>query len=146
MHGFKVITTCSPKHFDALRALGADEVFDYESDVVDDIMAAAPDLKYFFDTIGNENSTRLGAQTLSDPNSVMCTVRPNKAHTDNLAANVRVTAVLMWTAFGEDLDFRGIHFPVSVSKVLVYVYVNNDRPTRGTMSLLASSVRIFHGT
>lgn len=110
----KVITTCSESNFDYLKALGAEHVYDYrQTDIVDRIRDFAPNLKYFFDAVGNESSTRLGAQALGDANPVMCTVRPNKAHTEGLATNIKVTAVLMWTAFGEAFDFRGVHWPVS---------------------------------
>lgn len=115
LHGLRVITTCSPRHEKLVKSLGAEHVFDYrDADVVSHIRDVAPGLKYFFDTIGNESSTTLGGQALDHESPVMCTVRPGKAHTEGLAANVKVTAVLMWTAFGEACDFRGVHWPVSL--------------------------------
>jgi len=114
LHGLRVITTCSPRHEKLVKSLGAEHVFDYrDADVVSHIRDVAPGLKYFFDTIGNESSTTLGGQALDHESPVMCTVRPGKAHTEGLAANVKVTAVLMWTAFGEACDFRGVHWPAN---------------------------------
>lgn len=118
-HGLTVITTCSPDNFELVKSLGAEHVFDYKKpDVVSSIEHVAPDLKYFFDTIGTESSTRLGGLALSDSHPVMCTVRPGKAHTEGLAANIKVTAVLMWTAFGEALEFKGIPLDVSWPRIL----------------------------
>ncbi|KAL2192822.1 putative zinc-binding oxidoreductase ToxD [Corynascus similis CBS 632.67] len=56
LSGFKVITTCSPRNFDLVKALGADEVFDYSSPTVgSDIRAYTNNkLRYAWDTVGAE--------------------------------------------------------------------------------------------
>jgi NADPH:quinone reductase-like Zn-dependent oxidoreductase len=113
MHGMKVITTCSPKHCQVVKKLGATHVLNHRStDVIASIKDLAPNLKYFFDTIGSEKTTPAGCLALGDSEPVMCTVRPGKAHTEEVLDNVKITSVLMWTAFGEAVDFRGTHFPV----------------------------------
>ena len=113
LYGMKVITTCSPKHFDLVRSLGADHVFDYrDANLVASIKDVAPDIKYFFDTIGIATSSETGAQALSEKGATMCTVRPGKQFTENVPKHVKVTGMIMWTAFGQDLTFSGVEFPV----------------------------------
>ncbi|KAI8205651.1 Zinc-type alcohol dehydrogenase-like protein [Colletotrichum sp. SAR 10_86] len=67
LHGFKVITTCSPRHFDLVKSLGAKHALDYHDDnVVESIKQAAPGLKYVFDTIGNKSSSGLASRAIDE--------------------------------------------------------------------------------
>lgn len=114
--GLRVITTCSPRNAELVRSLGASEVFDYhDPDVVDKIRAAAPGMRYAFDTIGDGDTSTLSSRALASNEQVyLCTVRPGKAFTENVTANTIVSDVLVWTAFLKDHSYRGqIVYPVS---------------------------------
>lgn len=112
--------TCSTRHHEQLRTLGADHVFDYhDKDIVSKIKdAAGPDLKYIFDTIGNDTSSVLGSQALSQEGGGLCTVRPSKEFTKDVKSGTNVTAVLVWTAFLKDHSFGELKWPVSYTRVL----------------------------
>lgn len=113
MHGLDVLTTCSPAHHDAVRALGAAHVFDYhDPDVVDEIRRAAPGLRHVFDNIGNDTSSATASKTLSHGGGTLCTVRPGKAFTEHVAGGVKVTDVLVWTAFLREHRYRDTVYPV----------------------------------
>jgi NADPH:quinone reductase-like Zn-dependent oxidoreductase len=114
MYGFNIITTCSPRNFDMIKKLGATHVFDYnDSNVVENIKKAAPDLEYTFDTIGSGDSSAQASQAITSKGGVLCTVRPGKANTENVAKHVKVADVLVWTAFLKDHQYKDFHWPVS---------------------------------
>ncbi|CZT40458.1 related to C.carbonum toxD gene [Rhynchosporium secalis] len=100
-HGFNVVTTCTPHNFDVVKKHGATYIFDYnDPKVVENIAKVVPDLAYGFDCIGNSTSSTLSGQAMgSKEGSVICTVRPGKANTENDPSNVKVTDVLVFTAF-----------------------------------------------
>ncbi|KAL4898499.1 putative zinc-binding dehydrogenase family oxidoreductase [Aspergillus ambiguus] len=113
MYGLEVVTTCSPKHAELLRSHGAKYVFDYRDDnVVEKIKEAAPSLKHIFDTIGNPSSSVTASYALRSGGN-LCTVRPGKAHTENVAAGTHVTDVLVWTAFLKDHSYGEYKWPAS---------------------------------
>ncbi|KIL93676.1 hypothetical protein FAVG1_02236 [Fusarium avenaceum] len=114
LHGLEVFTTCSPKHHDLLKSCGVKGVFDYrDPQVVDKIREAVPDLRYVFDTIGNNSSSKTASSAITHSSGVLCTVRPGKANTDDVAKNVKVTDVLVWTAFLQDHRYGDFHWPPS---------------------------------
>jgi NADPH:quinone reductase-like Zn-dependent oxidoreductase len=114
IYGFKVITTCSPKNFDLVKSSGATHVFDYsDSDVANKILEAEPELHYVFDTIGNEKSSVTASQAISTEGGGLCTVRPDKAFTENATRQTTATAVLVWTAFMKEQRYGDIVWPVS---------------------------------
>ncbi|KAI4728875.1 NAD(P)-binding protein [Aureobasidium sp. EXF-10728] len=114
MYNFTIITTCSPRNFDMVKNLGATHVFDYnDSAVVDKIKETAPDLEYTFDTIGSKDSSAQASQAITAKGGVLCTVRPGKANTENVASHVKVTDVLVWTAFLKDHQYKEFHWPAS---------------------------------
>lgn len=116
MYGLNVITTCSPKHHDLVRSLGAKHVFDYrDADVVDKIRKVAPDLRYVFDNIGNETSSATASRALRDGGGTLCTVRPGKAFTDNVAPGTKVVDVLVFTAFLWEHRYRDTVYEVRSS-------------------------------
>jgi NADPH:quinone reductase-like Zn-dependent oxidoreductase len=113
LYGFNVVATCSPHHFDRVRSLGANHVFDYRDDaIVDKIKNAAPGLKYVFDTIGREGTSALASQAIDPKGGNLCTVRPGKAHTDDVSKQTKVTDVLVWTAFLRDHRYGSFYWPV----------------------------------
>lgn len=110
--GLNVVTTCSAKHADLVRSYGAKHVFDYKDpQVAKKIKQAAPDLKYVFDTIGQSASSTTASNTLAG-NGSLCTVRPGKANTENVASGTKVTDVLVWTAFLKDHAYGEFKWPV----------------------------------
>lgn len=113
--GLDVLTTCSPKHADLVRSHGAKHVFDYkDQQVVEKIQQAAPNLKHVFDTIGNPSSSPTGSRAVRGEAANLCTVRPGKAYTENVAPGTRVTDVLVWKAFLKDHTYGEFKWPVSV--------------------------------
>ncbi|ORX37329.1 hypothetical protein BD324DRAFT_441385 [Kockovaella imperatae] len=111
---FKVITTASSKNHELLKSLGADHVFDYKDEsVVDKIREAASDLRYVFDTIGNETSSATASKAVRQEGGSLCTVRPGKGNTDNVERRVKVTDVLVWTVFLKDHAYKEFKYPAS---------------------------------
>ncbi|TQS33562.1 hypothetical protein Golomagni_06089 [Golovinomyces magnicellulatus] len=112
LYGLEVITTCSRKHFDTVKELGASYAFDYNDDnVVEEIKRAAPEIHYVFDTIGKETTSQLASQTIHTSGGTLCTVRPGKAFTENVTKQTKVTDVLVWTAFFTKHQYKGFVWP-----------------------------------
>ncbi|THY09689.1 NAD(P)-binding protein [Aureobasidium pullulans] len=115
IYKFNIITTCSPRNFDMVKKLGATHVFDYNDPaVIDNIKKAASDLEYTFDTIGSKDSSAQASQAIRSEGGVLCTVRPGKANTENVAKHVKITDVLVWTAFLKDHQYKEFKWPASV--------------------------------
>lgn len=116
IYNFNIITTCSPRNLDMVKKLGATHVFDYNDPaVIDNIKKAASDLEYTFDTIGSEDSSAQASQAIRSEGGVLCTVRPGKANTENVAKHVKITDVLVWTAFLKDHQYKEFKWPVGVT-------------------------------
>ncbi|RDW77805.1 hypothetical protein BP6252_05858 [Coleophoma cylindrospora] len=100
LHGFNIVTTCSPRNTEVVKKNGAAHVFDYNDlDVVAKIMKAVPDLAYSLDCIGNATSSTLCGQAIGDKKGVICTVRPGKANTENVPSHINIKDVLVFAAF-----------------------------------------------
>lgn len=118
LYGMEVVTTCSRKHHDLVKSLGATYVFDYNDDnVVDEIKRAAPELHYVFDTIGKETTSQLASQAIHSSGGGLCTVRPGKAFTENCTKQTKVTDVLVWTAFFTKHQYKEFVWPVSLALI-----------------------------
>ncbi|KAK1634532.1 chaperonin 10-like protein [Colletotrichum phormii] len=114
MQGLNVVTTCSPRHFDLVKSLGAKHVFNYhDDDVIESIKRTTPGLKYVFDTIGNRSSSGLASQAIDENGGRLCTVRPGKANTEDVTKQTTVTDVLVWTAFLKDHQYAQFKWPAS---------------------------------
>lgn len=76
--GFYVIATASEKNFDLVKALGADEVYDYhDPDVVQKIrLTTKGELKLAVDTICEGNTPKLVFDALSDEGGVVAAISP----------------------------------------------------------------------
>lgn len=117
IYNFNILTTCSPKNFSMVKNLGATHVFDYNDPaVIDNIKNAASDLEYTFDTIGSKDSSAQASQAIRSEGGVLCTVRPGKANTENVAKHVKITDVLVWTAFLKDHQYKEFKWPVGVTR------------------------------
>lgn len=110
LSGFKVIAFASPKNFELVRSLGADEVFDYKdpyaSQKVKEITNGQ--LKFAVDTISEKQTPQQIADALSDEGGVVSVILPCKTVRDNvkvvhslaydLLGKVRIALIfiLMW--------------------------------------------------
>lgn len=113
LFGFNIATVSSPRHFSLLRSLGAQHVFDYKDpDVVAKIRQAVPDIKYVFDTIGNETSSVIASSAISLSGGTLCTVRPFREHTEDVTPQTKATSVLVFTSFLKDHTLGPNHLPV----------------------------------
>ncbi|KAI8217754.1 hypothetical protein K4K54_008873 [Colletotrichum sp. SAR 10_86] len=113
LHGFEVVTTCSARHFDLVKHLGATHAFDYhDDDVVDLIKKAVPGIKYVFDTIGNKTSSGLASRAIDENGGGLCTVRPGKANIDGVTKQTKVSDVFVFTAFLKEHRYGKFHWPV----------------------------------
>ncbi|KAI0247524.1 zinc-binding oxidoreductase ToxD [Lactifluus subvellereus] len=76
--GFHVITTASPKNFDLVRGLGADEVFDYrDENVVEKIRAATGNaLDIAVDTVSEGNTPGQVTGAIGDKGGKVATILP----------------------------------------------------------------------
>ncbi|GJC89621.1 trans-enoyl reductase [Colletotrichum liriopes] len=109
INGFNVITTCSPRHFDLVKSLGAKHVFNYRDDhVVDCIKQATSGLK------GNTSSAQ-ASKAINESGGSLCTVRPGKANTEDVTKQTKVTDVLVWTAFLKDHQYGTFKWPANES-------------------------------
>lgn len=77
------------------------------------IQAAVPDLRYVFDTIGTNTTSVTASRAIRASGGTLCTVRPGKTFTDDVASHVKVTDVLVWTAFLKDHSYGSFKWPVS---------------------------------
>ncbi|EAW12250.1 zinc-binding alcohol dehydrogenase family protein [Aspergillus clavatus NRRL 1] len=147
MHGFDVVTTCSPRNAALIRSYGAKHVFDYSDDkVAAKIREVAPSLKHIFDTIGSTTSSVTASLALCKEGGDLCTVQPGKANTEGVAAGTRVTDVLVWMAFLKDQIHNGLKWPASkenhelaselFEKLLGWLEQGTIRP---------NSVKLLHG-
>lgn len=93
--------------------MGADHVFDYQNPkVVAKVKAEVPNIAHVFDCIGRGTSSTQGSQMVGPEGGILCTVRPGKAGTENVESRVKVTDVLVWTAFLKDHHYKDFKWPV----------------------------------
>lgn len=81
--------------------------------MVSNVRKAAPNIAHVFDCIGAGDSSTTASQCVNSSNGVLCTVRPGKALTENVEKSVKVTDVLVWTAFLRDHDYKDFHWDAS---------------------------------
>jgi len=115
IYSIPVVTVCSPRHFELCKSIGADHVFDYhDADISEKIKSAVPNIEHVFDCIGAETSSETASKSLASSEAILCTVRPGKALTDNVPSHVKVTDVLVWTAFLKDHQYKEFKYPASI--------------------------------
>lgn len=111
LSGLKVITTCSPRNFDLVKSLGADQVFDYNSPTVgDDIRKATnSELAYAFDCISEGSSVDIAAQAIGPKGGKYSSLLFN---TDTFPRKDVTTAMTLgYVATGESFSKFGIEWP-----------------------------------
>lgn len=108
LSGPEVITTVSPKHFDYVKALGVDVVFDYNSTtVVQDIKrATGGQLKYALDCISKEPTANIPVGAFGDDGGIYTTLLPIPAELVS-SINDKVTSkfTLAYSSIGETFEF-----------------------------------------
>ncbi|KAB8255227.1 chaperonin 10-like protein [Aspergillus pseudonomiae] len=103
LSGYEVLTTCSPRHFDQVKNLGADAVFDYN----DPTSARAireqtnDSLTLAFDTVSVESSATFCDHALSTKGGEYSSLLPIKTARDN----IRDRFTMAYTAFGRSFKF-----------------------------------------
>ncbi|KAH6880821.1 alcohol dehydrogenase class-3 [Thelonectria olida] len=108
LSGLDVYTTASPKNFEYVKTLGADGVFDYNSEtVVEDIkQATGGQLKHALDCISKEPTARIAVGALSDDGGVYTTLLPlPNDFVSSINSNVTAKSTLAYTSIGEDFVF-----------------------------------------
>jgi NADPH:quinone reductase-like Zn-dependent oxidoreductase len=108
LSGYKVLTTCSPRNFDLVRSLGADEVYDYkDASAAAEIRKATDNkLKLVFDCISLEASAAFCDNALSTEGGEYSALLNIKIERENV--NDRFT--LAYTTLGEEFLFGDIPF------------------------------------
>ncbi|KAJ5520369.1 hypothetical protein N7463_000822 [Penicillium fimorum] len=109
LSGYKVLTTCSPRNFDLVRSLGADDVYDYKDAQAPAKIRKATDnnLKLVFDCISLESSAAFCDNAISTDGgeySALLSVKINRT-------NVNDRFTLAYTTIGEAFSFGDIPFP-----------------------------------
>ena len=111
---FEVAAVCSPRNFDLVKKAGAKHVFDYRSPtVVEDIKKVLPNLEYVYDTIGSKDSSPTASKAVREEGGALVTVRPDSAFTEDVEKRVKVTGVLVFTAFNRPLAHGALSWDVS---------------------------------
>lgn len=105
LSGFTVITTCSPRNFEYVKSLGAQETFDYSSPTCStDIKAFTKDsLSYVFDCISQGDSIRISVEAMGSSGGKYCTLLTVPHEKINkINDKVENKEVLAYSIFGED--------------------------------------------
>ncbi|KAI0692545.1 zinc-binding oxidoreductase ToxD [Cytidiella melzeri] len=113
--GLKVVTTASPRNFDLLKSLGADEVFDYrDPDVVDKIKAATDSsIHYALDTVSTIESQMLTVKTFASGPGKLHVILPPEEKAMNSRKDVKFSISLLYSAFGSPYPFGGQTLPAA---------------------------------
>lgn len=115
--GYKVVSTASPRNHEFVRALGADEVFDYnDPDCGQKIRELTNDnLRLCWDTISVDTSAKVCAAALSSSSPPNHRCRYGiLAAVESPRDDLEVTRTLMYTIFNETFHHQGgREFPAS---------------------------------
>ncbi|KAH7038871.1 putative zinc-binding oxidoreductase ToxD [Macrophomina phaseolina] len=110
LSGCAVLTTCSPRNFELVRALGADRVFDYRASGVGAEIreAAGGKLAHVLDCISSPASAAICAEAVGDAGGRYTSLLPvfNFPRED-----VQTEHVIGYTAFGEEVSLGSWRIP-----------------------------------
>ncbi|KAJ5124463.1 uncharacterized protein N7515_008288 [Penicillium bovifimosum] len=109
LSGYKVLTTCSPRNFDLVRSLGADEVYDYNDAEAPASIRKSTDnkLRLVFDCISLESSAAFCDNAIStDGGEYSALLSVNIAR-----ENVNDRFTIAYTAMGEAFNFGDTPWP-----------------------------------
>ncbi|KHN96137.1 Alcohol dehydrogenase superfamily, zinc-type [Metarhizium album ARSEF 1941] len=116
LSGYKVITTCSPRHNDLVRSLGADAVFDYRDPECAAKMRAYTDdsLALVFDPVSLPASAEICEAALASRPPPGATLRYQSLLAFATSrSDVTYTQSVTYTAIGEELIFPALSMPAS---------------------------------
>ncbi|KAK8206787.1 hypothetical protein M8818_004621 [Zalaria obscura] len=110
LSGLKVYTTCSPRNFEFVKALGADEAFDYKDpECGKKIREATKDsLAHAFDCISEGSSPQICCDAISSKGGKISYLLPVK---DTPRKDVETGNTLAYTVTGEGFPFGPAEFP-----------------------------------
>ena len=105
-----MITTCSPRNFDLVKSLGADFVFDYNSDsCASEIRKASQDsLQHVFDCISTDASAKICADSFGPQGGKYSSLQPVQSFPRKDITNALTIA---YTSFGEAFKFKSREIP-----------------------------------
>jgi NADPH:quinone reductase-like Zn-dependent oxidoreductase len=107
--GYTVYTTCSPRNFELVKKLGADQALDYkDANNAAEIRAMTNNgLRLVFDTISIESSAQFCEGALSTDGGDYSSILPAKVP----RKNVKSRSTLAYTVIGEPFDFGDASIP-----------------------------------
>lgn len=119
LSGYTVITTASPKNFDLVKSLGADDVYPHsDPSIPDKISAKYPTLSKGIDTfgaavevcesLGKEGKNKFVWSVLPAPEGVV------------LPEDVSYKFFIIWNALGYPMDYAGSHLPSDAHQLSQY--------------------------
>ncbi|KAJ4468788.1 chaperonin 10-like protein [Lentinula aciculospora] len=137
--GLRVFVTASLSVHDELKALGADQTFDYKaSDVVKQIQAAAGErgIIYAIDTVGEQSTTNSTIDALSPSRGGhLVTILPPDPSSVDRRKDVKVEFSLVYTLLGFDFTFASAFkydaIPEDKTRALEYVSTYMPRILEG---------------
>jgi NADPH:quinone reductase-like Zn-dependent oxidoreductase len=118
--GLRVVTTASPNHFDLVKSLGAEAVFDYHDPECGKKIREYTNnsLQYAFDAISVESSFKiceeafpLGEESLQEDAAKKLHLVTQLPMTGWTRKDVDVQTILAYTTFGEAFSKFGTDFP-----------------------------------
>ncbi|THV06339.1 zinc-binding oxidoreductase ToxD [Dendrothele bispora CBS 962.96] len=114
--GMRVIATASPKHFDRLKALGANEVFDYHDPEVPQKIRAYTNenLQYAIDCISEKSTYQLVSNSLSpEGGTISCILK----YRTEVRPEVKVVFSIAYELFGKTFgSFTSSHEMIDLAK------------------------------
>ncbi|KAJ3772279.1 chaperonin 10-like protein [Lentinula raphanica] len=115
LSGMKVITTASPKHWDRLKALGADACFDYNDPDVSEKIRAYTDnkLKYAVDCFSEKTSFQRVSDALSEEGGTISCLFPSPY---KLRAGIKLKFTLAYDLLAEPYKFPKLYNPRAEDK------------------------------
>ncbi|RDL41203.1 Protein TOXD [Venustampulla echinocandica] len=115
LSGYTVITTCSPRNFDLVKARGADTVFNYaEPGAALKIRELTHDkLTLVFDTISTNSSAEFCGEALSSAGGRYAALSPVQCP----RSDVQSTVTMAYTIIGEDFNFGPNPIPASAENL-----------------------------
>ncbi|KAG9246193.1 hypothetical protein BJ878DRAFT_417478, partial [Calycina marina] len=109
-----LLTICSPRPFETCKTIGADWTLDYrDREAAEKVKAEIPSISRIFSCIVNETSLTQECRTIRRDGGVLCTARPGKANTENVATGVKVTNVLVLTSLLKNHYHKDMKFLAS---------------------------------
>jgi len=107
LSGYKVTTTCSQKHFEYMKELGADCVFDYKDPEVGEKVKNCCSFDFALDTISIESTFKACCQCLGGKGLIVGLLQQK-----NIPDGIKYVNILAYTAFGKEFVFaKQIKFP-----------------------------------